>query len=480
MLGFAFLLFHLIGQIGGNGGFLGDGGLHRPHANGPSTHPITVVMAIWLGVGMLFSSPVGKVRVAGRVLFLLSASLALLRLVEMAFFDQSWVLDAPGFEGLAASLEHAEDFGNTGLNTLVTGILIALGQLLRPWRPRMAMFAAVLAPVAPVVAVFGYSFGLDHFHGEMAPTTAAILLPISLIGVMNFVRRPVLRSLFADTTYGRGARMEILAGIGFPWLLGAVLAQPEAGGTSSAAIQSALMAIFAVTVVVVKTRAHAITETQRQRTVRALRAAAVTDHLTGLTNRHGATARIDRLAARRPVAVILADLDHFKMINDIWGHASGDGVLAEAAKIFKDGVQPGQMVARWGGEEFLVLLPGHDIGRAMDLADQLRRALATLRGPAGSLGEITASFGVSERYEEEATLDGAIQRADAALYAAKDSGRDRVVGDERVDRSVGPGLNENLVQFPAAPGEVHRRAGGLSTGPGSASTISAPGPGSLT
>ena len=440
----AFLALVVVGYLSG------ESGLYRPRPDGPSTHPITVVMAVAIGWGLSLSSPIRELTRAARCLFLFATGLALARLAGMAFVDHSDGVVGAVFDRLGGSLRHADDHGNTGLNTLLTGILIALGQLLRSWRPRWAMLAAAVAPVSPLVAFFGYSFGFEHFHGEMSPITAGLLLPLALIGLMNFVRRPMLRPLFSGTAYGRGARMEFLAAIGFPWLLGAVLSRPDAGGSSNTAIQSALMAMFAVTVVVVKTRAHALTERQRQRSIRALHAAAVSDHLTGLTNRHGATMQIEALAAGRPVGVILADLDHFKMINDVWGHATGDRVLRDAARIFKERLRSGQIVARWGGEEFLVVLPGIDLDGALAVAEQLRAGLATLRGPAGNLGEITASFGVSERDAGEVTLDGAIQRADVALYHAKECGRDRVVRENAcAGRTSAPGAGFDTGLFQA-------------------------------
>jgi len=417
----------------------GASGLYRPTPGGPATHPITLVITVWLGFAMLRVSPVRKVDGAAHLLFVLAAGLALLRLLEMIVLGHPPTAAGSLFGAGAGGSQHADQLGNTGLNTLVTGLLIAAGQLLRARVPRAAMFAASIAPVSPLVAVFGYSFGFEHFHGEMSPITAGLLLPLSLVGVMSFVRRPMLRPLFADSAFGRGARMEILAGFGFPWLLGQILAHQEVRVTSNTAIQSAVMAMFAVTVVVIKTRAHAVTEIQRRHSVRALQAAAATDQLTGLANRHGAKARIDALEGMRPVGVILADLDHFKEINDIWGHAVGDRVLADVAGVLRGGFGFGETVARWGGEEFLVVLPGCDLERTQAVAEQLRSRLAALPGPSGAVGEVTASFGVSERHAAEDTLEHAMHRADAALYAAKDGGRDKVMRNGCAGCSAGAG-----------------------------------------
>lgn len=150
-----------------------------------------------------------------------------------------------------------------------------------------------------------------------------------------------------------------------------------------------------------------------------------TDGLTGLANRRAmqtrlvaATAREDRRQVTN--ALILMDLDRFKVLNDSQGHQAGDEALQQVATILQGVTRPEDLVARWGGEEFLLLLPacGHD--EAMSLAERLREALAE-----GT--PITASFGVAEQAPAD-TPERWVSRADQALYEAKATGRNRVVG----------------------------------------------------
>lgn len=172
----------------------------------------------------------------------------------------------------------------------------------------------------------------------------------------------------------------------------------------------------------------------RERLERAERAS-ITDQLTGLFNRRGT---VERLAAellrpdRPALAVALIDIDHFKQVNDRWGHAVGDEVLRFVARHLGDGMTGASAVGRWGGEEFVVILPATAGAAAMMRIDAMRARLAAQlirRSDDGStLGRVTFSAGVSvARPGDE--VDVLIGRADAALYLAKRLGRDRVIPD---------------------------------------------------
>ena len=147
-----------------------------------------------------------------------------------------------------------------------------------------------------------------------------------------------------------------------------------------------------------------------------LRAAAHTDGLTGLLNRPGfslAAARRRAMSARRgePVAVAVIDLDDFKLVNDREGHAAGDRLLVELAAVWTASLRPGDLLARFGGDEFVLMLPGASRDQAAAVPDRLDRA-----HPAGwTAGAVPCA--------DDESLDSAIERADASLYAAKQSRR---------------------------------------------------------
>ena len=158
-----------------------------------------------------------------------------------------------------------------------------------------------------------------------------------------------------------------------------------------------------------------------------------TDPLTGLFNRRHMDALGDReiersRRSRAPLAVMLADVDHFKRINDRYGHAVGDEVLVEMAARLQANVRGGDLVARWGGEEFCVLLADTDDQGARLAAERVRRAIAQrpFETSAGPL-KVTLSLGVVALDDGPARLSSLLRQADAALYTAKSAGRNRVV-----------------------------------------------------
>ena len=173
----------------------------------------------------------------------------------------------------------------------------------------------------------------------------------------------------------------------------------------------------------------------RDRLKRAERAS-VTDPLTGLLNRRGVTELLETARARSrgaaaALSVALIDIDHFKRVNDRWGHVIGDEVLRHVAHHLAEGVGACGTVGRLGGEEFVAVLPGLDERASAVLIDTVRAGLArrAIRRIDGTnLGHVTFSAGIARDCDDE-TAESLIARADAALYAAKRLGRDRVIPD---------------------------------------------------
>jgi len=164
-----------------------------------------------------------------------------------------------------------------------------------------------------------------------------------------------------------------------------------------------------------------------------LREQATHDGLTGLWNRTSILEILQREAARaqreaQPLAVLMADLDHFKLINDTYGHLAGDAVLRESARRMTAHIRAYDAVGRYGGEEFLVVLPGCDGSGGLAQAQRLREAVGTdpFRTAAGDVS-ITCSLGLAFTTQPGTCSANALLRsAGAALYLAKRQGRDRV------------------------------------------------------
>jgi two-component system cell cycle response regulator len=162
---------------------------------------------------------------------------------------------------------------------------------------------------------------------------------------------------------------------------------------------------------------------------------ALTDDLTGLHNRRYLLAHLDELIERANrdgsrVALLLFDIDHFKKINDSHGHAAGDEVLRQIAARAIDSVRSADLVARLGGEEFVVVMPETELAMAAAVAERLRSAIASqpfVVGATAAAVSLTVSIGVTAAAPGGDARELMLGRADAALYAAKAGGRDRIV-----------------------------------------------------
>lgn len=156
-----------------------------------------------------------------------------------------------------------------------------------------------------------------------------------------------------------------------------------------------------------------------------------TDHLTKIYNRvkflniaekETKSAKIYNLN----LSLIIFDIDHFKKVNDTYGHNAGDYVLKTLSGMIKNGIRKGDLFARWGGEEFIVLLPNTSHSQAILIADSHRKDIQNFLF--NEVGKLTISLGVAQfKYDEK--VDDFIKRADNALYLAKDSGRNCVKGE---------------------------------------------------
>lgn len=161
------------------------------------------------------------------------------------------------------------------------------------------------------------------------------------------------------------------------------------------------------------------------------------DKLTGLYNRR----KLDEFMAQevlraeryeRPLSIIMIDIDHFKHVNDTYGHPVGDMVLTKFATYLTDTLRTSDIAGRWGGEEFVIICPETALDTAVILAERLREGYAAL--DFNGAGRLTASFGVAAHHAG-LSANEIIHYTDQALYSAKRSGRNRVVNTEEIDRS---------------------------------------------
>jgi diguanylate cyclase (GGDEF)-like protein len=179
---------------------------------------------------------------------------------------------------------------------------------------------------------------------------------------------------------------------------------------------------------------HALTEVgdlavQMNSLLRQVEHMAITDTLTETFNRRkfDEVAELEQQRAlneKLPFSVILLDIDRFKKVNDRYGHSVGDQVLKQLCDVLRALIRHGDMLIRWGGEEFLIVLPATQIVEAGPLAERIRQAVKGEQF--GQVGQLTVSLGVAQLRTED-SIDRLIQRVDRAMYLAKEKGRDRVV-----------------------------------------------------
>ncbi len=172
-----------------------------------------------------------------------------------------------------------------------------------------------------------------------------------------------------------------------------------------------------------------------------IRQKARTDMLTGLLNRRGFNEILSRAMedARKneiPLSIALADIDHFKKVNDTHGHLIGDNVLKMLSRLFNEHIKGKDTAARFGGEEFVLVLPDTALKGAFSLSEAIRKNLQDMKwvtkGSGKDIGTITISMGVAQ-YRIDDTMETLIQRADSALYAAKATGRNKTLTERDIN-----------------------------------------------
>src|SRR4051794_5894881 len=337
------------------------------------------------GTAKLFARPDVSVRI-GASLFIAGAALS----VGTMLAPHSEAADEVGFYWLA-------------------GVELAIGLLALALRGRTAR--RVAPPLFVVGGIVVVSATL-YFNGEANGGPATL---------SEFYY--VWPALYAGYFFDRRAIIGLLAlcGIAYAGTLGAILDDPAIAFTR-----------WVVTMSVVAGAAGALhaLKLHVDELVSALHATARTDPLTGMLNRRGFGERFElevERAARtsEPFALVLGDIDHFKALNDVYGHIAGDEALASIGEALRAGCRTIDTAARIGGEEFALLLPGTASVEACEAAERLREAVGKLRGPNGE--PLTISFGVVEHPAHGLAWSELMRGADAALYEAKATGRNRTV-----------------------------------------------------
>lgn len=406
------------------------GDLLYPTGHGPT--PLTLICILLLSIALIYKTLFPVVQLWRRGLFALVFALTLFRLAEI------YLLAATPLSDVAAFLFNRDPRDDMAMSTAISLMLFSLGAFLRPVAP-VSGFVVTLSGLVPVSFVFLiYSYGLTAANVDMSPATLALLILIGVSSIFSFSRSVILRPLLTTSAWGRMARLQLFGTMVGVWIVGAVSHLTETAMMFEAILASAMW-LFGMIILVSGSVFERI-ERDRRALLREVEHRARHDPLTGLLNRHAVgdyVAMVQNMARGRrrdddeiTVGVILADIDLFKRVNDTLGHEAGDRVLQNVAGVLRGKLRSSDMVARWGGEEFLMLLPGATQDQAMNIAQVLRTAIATHVSWKNGLEvePITISIGVTcyDSRNGADSLEKTIQHADTALYSAKTQGRNRV------------------------------------------------------
>lgn len=384
-----------------------------PEGSVPRTHPLTWTCLLVAVFATFQQRPLRKMSLTEQGLFLTVILIALIK---------PWA--GPVVDGLLPQFR----LGSMGWNTSATFILIALGQLVRNSRPVLGLVCALLGVFLPLVALNGFMLGNDDFYGQMAAPTALATFGLGLANLLRFARRPSFRLILHDSAAGRLVRSQVLLWVGLACAMPIALRLIDiANGPGFAILYTAQMAVILGAILHFGVRFTGLLDNAR-RLERELVREATTDPLTGAATRRAAVSHFVKNSWRQPIGVIMIDLDHFKQVNDVHGHAAGDKVLQAVVKALRSDLRLTDMIARWGGEELLVLIPTHDLASLRKRAESLRACVEEATTADASIPSVTASVGVAiAKPELEPDMSAAIDRADTALYEAKAAGRNTVI-----------------------------------------------------
>lgn len=328
----------------------------------------------------------------------------------------------------------------TGVATLV----IALAAVV-PWEASHRLSEVLLGLLAPLLALLTLVAGL-RAHREGLPTSGALVVAtLALLAFCTAIWAQAVAWLSLSESQAIVQCGLLALALSLGWAILTRMAELRRASETAREAQLAAVARQAQELEALVEERNAelssrlvdLSEARRtaeqaneglQRALEQLEQAASTDRLTGAWNRRRFEEAVESEMAlshrrRDPLSLIMFDLDHFKRVNDTYGHGAGDAVLAGTAQTVRKYLRASDALIRWGGEEFMVMAPATRMDGALGLAEKLRTALAEVDFP--DVGHVTMSLGVAEYAPGESLADW-IERTDQALYRAKSEGRNRV------------------------------------------------------
>ena len=410
----------------------------------------TVVTALSISIGaIVFFLRQNSLQIQlGYILTFLALGLAIsTRALELFPANVGWALE-----------------GEMGWNTLAVIVLLSLAGLLRRRAYNVATVSTLVSMVFIFNAIIGQSFGLRLLGGEMSFATTGALLFLTLATATLFTGFKPTRVFFLNSEIGQATRSLAFVSMVAPLACGLLLHNVLLHTDQKLPIEAHLISIIIWAGLLNAMRAGNRLEKAdalRRAAEERLERIATHDPLTGCLNRAG----LEQAQYRTPAdtetdeswAIGVFDLDHFKRINDTYGHRIGDRVLQEVRPALSRVMRPDERITRWGGEEFVLCLRYSDLKVLEMRVEEMRLALASIPERLETAGKltprsVTASVGVC-LYEASQGFAETLAKADDALFTAKKTGRDRVVFFNDIARGTAASRpcqhTPNLPQKPA-------------------------------
>ncbi len=418
-------------------------------------NPVTAVAFVLAGMSLLWSGGPGPRR--SRVALVCAVVVALIGAARLLGYLTAF---DPGLDRLLFSDQVGGNVmaPNTALNLCIDGValaLLALGVAIS-----VAQFLAMAAAAIAFMALLGYLFdvaliGLPGYM-PMALNSALCFLAVEMGMLASSAEQGPVSALVSRLSGGRVARPLVPAAVLLPVVMGwLILLGVRKHGFSPEFAMALLVTgcvIGMLGLIIFSAGWLNAGDAEIERLL-------TTDPLTGLLNRRALMEALGNETAaalryRMPLATAMIDLDHFKLINDTHGHAVGDKVLRELGQLIESTLRETDVGGRYGGEEFVIVLPHTDADGALVFGERLRQRIAAMEVDAGhgKTLKVTCSIGISQMMITETPQpEQALAHADAALYKAKREGRNRV---EMAELPAAP--------KPLAPGRLAEVAGGAS------------------
>ena len=395
----------------------------QPLTDGPALHPATALSVILLATCVVLTTPRARPFIDGVCAVVLLGALA-----RLAFPDEAslWLQQHNTYPA------GPESVVSTG--TALCLLLLAASLLLRQYgNAVISQMMSILAYSAPALALIGFVLGVHEPYARMSLTTVLMLIPLCVATALSTVFHGFLRPLLGPTRISGLARRHLALVMMAPYLLGLIIINisPDAAEISflilivaSSQAVGLVVAFLALSFGNLERRSNIL---QRRAEMRAMR-----DGLTGAMNRASFANQAHReigehRRTKSNVSLLFIDVDHFKRINDTYGHETGDEVLKRITRLMRRCLRKGDTVARWGGEEFVVLLPATDLNGTLLIAEKIRHRIEVEQFDELATGlHVTVSIGCVEMSSSEG-LDELVAQADRALYEAKHRGRNQTV-----------------------------------------------------